>query len=92
MIGVSADPQIKQQRFVEKFGFPFRMLCDESHEMLEAYGVWQLKKFMGREYMGIVRVSYLIDKDGTIEHVFDKVAVKTHSADVLDITSKAYLK
>ncbi len=85
MVGVSADPQKKQQKFVEKYEFPFRMLCDEGHEMLEAYGVWQLKKFMGREYMGIVRVSYLIGADGKIEHVFDKVAVKTHSTDVLDI-------
>jgi len=85
VIGVSADPPKKQKKFVDKYDFPFRMLCDESHEMLEAYGVWQLKKFMGREYMGIVRVSYLIDANGAIEHVFDKVAVKTHSTDVLDV-------
>lgn len=60
------------------------MLCDEGHTMLEAYGVWQLKKFMGREYMGIVRMSYLINEEGKIEHVFDKVNTKTHANDVLN--------
>jgi len=86
ILGVSADSQKKQKKFVEKYDFPFKMLCDESHTMLEGYGVWQLKKFMGREYMGIVRVSYLIDENGKIEHVFDKVAVKTHASDVLEAT------
>lgn len=61
------------------------MLCDESHEMLKAYGAWGLKKFMGREYMGINRISYLIDKAGKIEHVFKKVNTKTHSKDVLSV-------
>ncbi len=59
------------------------MLCDESHEMLEAYGAWGLKKFMGREYMGINRISYVIDEGGKIEHVFEKVNTKTHAQDVL---------
>ena len=85
VIGVSADPVPKQKKFVEKYDFQYPMLCDESHQMLEDYKVWGKKKFMGREYMGIVRVSYLLDADGAIEHVFDKVAVKTHSTDVLDV-------
>ncbi len=83
IIGVSADPPAKQKKFVDKFNFQFTMLCDESHEMLEAYKVWGLKKFMGREYEGIHRISYLI-KDGIIKHVFDKVKTKTHALDVLN--------
>ena len=59
------------------------MLCDESHEMLEAYGVWGKKKFMGREYMGISRVTYIIDEYGTIIEFYDKVSVKTHARDML---------
>ena len=59
------------------------MLCDESHDMLTAYKVWALKKFMGREYMGILRVTYVIDKDGKIAKVYDQVKTKTHSQDVL---------
>ena len=84
IIGVSADPPKKQKKFCDKYNFNFPMLCDEGHTMLEAYGVWQLKKFMGREYMGIVRMSYLINEEGKIEHVFDKVNTKTHANDVLN--------
>ena len=59
------------------------MLCDESHDMLKAYKAWGLKKFMGREYKGIHRISYLINKDGIVEHVYDKVQTKSHACDVL---------
>ena len=59
------------------------MLCDESHDMLKAYKVWALKKFMGREYMGILRVTYVIDQDGKIKKVYNEVKTKTHSQDVL---------
>ena len=60
------------------------MLCDESHEMLEAYGVWGEKKFLGREYMGISRVTYIIDEDGTIDRVYKKVKTMSHAQDVLN--------
>ena len=83
IVGVSADSPEKQKKFVDKFDFPFIMLCDESHEMLIAYKAWALKKFMGREYMGILRITYLINKDGIIEEVFDKVKTKSHANDVL---------
>jgi len=59
------------------------MLCDESHAMLENYGVWGLKKFMGREYMGISRATYIISEDGVIEKVYEKVATKSHAKDIL---------
>ena len=60
------------------------MLCDESHEMLKDYGVWGKKKFMGREYMGISRVTYIIDENGIIEKVYEKVSVKSHAKDILN--------
>ncbi len=59
------------------------MLCDESHEMLKDYKVWALKKFMGREYMGILRVTYVINNKGEIKKVYDSVKTKTHAQDIL---------
>ena len=83
VIGVSADPIKKQKKFCDKYKFPFNMLCDEGHTMLESYGVWGLKKFMGREYMGISRITYIIDSNGYISNVYDKVQTKTHALDIL---------
>ena len=83
IVGGSADSTTKQKKFCDKYEFPFNMLCDESHSMLESYGVWGLKKFMGREYMGISRVTYVIDPNGIISNVYDKVQTKTHAQDVL---------
>ncbi len=60
------------------------MLCDESHNMLESYGVWGLKKFMGREYMGISRVTYILDANHNIQEIYEKVSTKTHACDILD--------
>ena len=60
------------------------MLCDESKKMLKSYKAWGLKKFMGKEYEGIHRISYLINKKGIIEKVFDKVKTKSHATDVLN--------
>ena len=61
------------------------MLCDESHEMLKDYKVWALKKFIGREYMGISRITYIIDEKAVIEYVFEKVKTTSHAKDVLNI-------
>ena len=85
IIGCSADPPKKQKKFCEKQGFQYPLLCDESHDMLKAYGVWGKKKFMGREYMGITRMTYIIDEDGKIEHVIEKVKTVSHAKDVLNI-------
>ena len=84
VVGVSADPISKQKKFVEKYNFQFPMLCDESHEMLESYKVWGKKKFMGKEYMGINRYTYVIDEEGLIERSYEKVKTKTHAQDVLN--------
>ena len=85
VVGVSADPVPKQKKFVEKYDFQYPMLCDESHQMLEDYKVWGKKKFMGREYMGISRVTYILDENHTITDVIDKVKTKSHACDILDI-------
>ena len=83
IVGVSADTPKRQKKFVEKYGFKFNMLCDESHEMLKAYKAWALKKFMGREYLGILRITYIINESGNIEKVYDSVKTKTHAQDIL---------
>ena len=84
IFGVSADSIKKQKNFHDKQNFNFSLLSDESHTMLESYGVWGLKNFMGREYMGISRITYIIDSGGLIEKVYDKVATKTHAQDILN--------
>ena len=84
ILGISADPINKQKKFCDKQKFPYDLLSDESHEILESYGVWGKKKFMGREYMGISRVTYIIDQSGLIEKVYDKVQTKTHANDILN--------
>ena len=83
ILGCSADPPKKQKKFCEKKNFPYFLLSDESKDMLKAYGVWGKKKFMGREYMGISRATYIIDENGIIEKVYDKVSVKSHAQDIL---------
>ena len=92
IIGCSADSQQKQTKFVEKHGFQFPMLCDQSHQMLEDYGVWQLKKFMGREFMGIVRSTFLLDKSRKIIKTWKNVKVKDHAKEVLNTLKSIRLR
>ena len=84
ILGCSADSPKKQKKFCEKKSFLYFLLSDESHEMLKDYGVWGKKKFMGREYMGISRATYIIDENGVIEKVYEKVSVKSHARDILN--------
>ena len=84
LLGVSADSARKQSNFKKKFDFPFPLLADEDKTVIEAFGVWGLKKFMGREYDGIHRKTFIIDEDGQIERVIDKVKTKDHAAQILD--------
>lgn len=84
VLGVSPDPVNKLQRFIEKQDLNFTLLSDEDHRIAEKYGVWGLKKFMGRESMGILRTTFIIGKDGRLKHIMDKVKTKTHHDDVLD--------
>ena len=85
VLGVSPDPVSRLVKFREKEKLNFDLLSDEDHAIAEKYGVWGLKKFMGREYMGINRVSFIIDKKGKLRHVMEKVNTKTHDEDVLAI-------
>ena len=85
ILGVSAAPPKRQKKFGEKQSFQYPLLSDESHEMLEAYEAWGKKKFMGREYMGIFRITYIIDEHGMIEYVFEKVKTGSHAKDVMDV-------
>jgi len=81
---MSADSPARQRKFVEKNGFQFPLLCDETHETLKAYHAWGPKKLYGREYEGIRRISYLIDEEGTIIKSWPKVKTKTHAEEVLN--------
>ena len=68
VIGVSCDSIKRHQKFIEKYDLPFNLISDEDQKVVNDYGVWQLKKFMGREYMGIVRTTFLIDEEGVVRH------------------------
>ena len=83
ILGVSPDSVKSHVKFKEKYGLPFPLLADEDHKVCELYEVWALKKFMGREYMGVLRTTYLIDAQGKIVRVFEKVKPADHSAEVL---------
>ena len=80
---MSADSSKKQKKFCDKQKFQYPMLSDEGKDVLKAYGVWGQKKFMGREYNGIFRNTYVIDEKGLIEKAYKKVNVKTHAQDIL---------
>ncbi len=83
ILGVSADSEKKQQKFVDKYDLPFPLLADEDHAVINGFGVWGLKKFMGREYDGIHRTTFIIDENGIIEEVISKVKTKDHTAQIL---------
>ena len=83
IIGVSADTEKKQSNFRNKYDFPFPLLADTNKDVIQAFGVWGLKKFMGREYDGIHRKTFLVDK-GVVTHVIDKVKTKTHALQILE--------
>ncbi len=86
LLGVSADTEKKQSNFKNKFGFPFPLLADVDKEVINAFGVWGLKKFMGREFDGIHRKTFLIDEKGVVAHVIDKVKTKDHTAQILELS------
>ena len=83
ILGASADSVAAQAKFKEKQKLTFPLLSDPDHKMIAAFGSWQEKKFMGHTFMGIVRSSFLIGADGTIEEVWDQVKAKGHAAEVL---------
>ena len=83
ILGISPDTCESHQKFMQKYSLTITLLSDTEHKALEKYGVWQLKKNYGKEYMGVVRTTYLINPDGKIAHVWEKVSVDSHAEDVL---------
>lgn len=88
VLGISPDAVKRLPKFIEKENLNFSLLSDEDHAIAEAFGVWGEKKFMGKIYDGIHRISFLIDEKGVVEHVFDKFKTKDHHQVVLDFLNK----
>ena len=84
-LGISPDPVARLLKFSERDGLNFNLLSDEDHAVADKYGVWGLKKFMGREFMGIRRTTFILDKGGRLLHTMDTVNTKTHHDDVIAI-------
>ena len=84
VIGVSADKEAKHQKFIAKYDLPFTLLADENKEVIEAYEAWGLKKFMGKEYMGIIRKTFVIDEEGKIDQIIEKVKTADHTAQIIN--------
>ena len=84
ILGVSPDSVKSHVKFKQKYQLPFPLLADEGHKICNAYGVWGPKKLMGRDYEGVLRTTFLIDKNGSIAHVFENVRPSEHSAEVLE--------
>lgn len=83
VLGVSVDSVAKHRKFADKYDLPFTLLADEKKEIVKAYGVWGPKKFMGREFLGVKRWSFLIAPDGTIAKIYENVKPAEHAAEVL---------
>ena len=83
ILGVSADSEKRQSNFKNKYNFPYPLLADEDKEVINAFKVWGPKKFMGREYDGIHRTTFVIDENGVIEDVITKVKTKEHTGQIL---------
>ena len=83
VLGVSADSAKRQQNWIDKYELPFHLLADEEKEVINAFGVWGPKKFMGKEYDGIHRTTFVIDEKGIIKEVITKVKTKEHTSQIL---------
>jgi len=83
VLGVSCDSVKRHQKFIEKYNLSFSLISDEEKKVVEDYGVWGMKKFMGREYMGITRTTFVIDEKGVVEDVITKVETKNHTSQIL---------
>ena len=84
VLGVSPDSSKSHQKFIDKYNLPFSLIADEDKAVIKAFGVWGPKKFMGKEYDGVHRTTFIIDEDGVIEKVFSKVKTKDHTNQILE--------
>ncbi len=83
VLGLSPDAPKRLQKFIDRDELNFDLLSDEDHGIAEKYGVWAMKKFMGREFMGVHRITFIIDEDGKLVHIMEKVKTKTHHDDLI---------
>ena len=83
VLGLSPDAPKRLQKFIDRDELNFDLLSDEDHAIAEKYGVWAMKKFMGREFMGVHRITFIIDEEGKLVHIMEKVKTKTHHDDLL---------
>lgn len=83
LLGVSADTVKKQSNFKAKYELPFPLLADEDHTVINTFGVWGPKKFMGKEFEGIIRTTFVLNEEGVVEKVIEKVKTKDHAAQIL---------
>ncbi|MFP4064480.1 MAG: thioredoxin-dependent thiol peroxidase [Bacteroidales bacterium] len=83
VVGVSADSEKSHKKFIDKHELPFPLIADTEKEIIKAYDVWAPKKFMGKEFMGIIRTTFVIDENGKIEEIIDKVKTKDHTNQII---------
>lgn len=84
IIGISVDSKESHKKFIDKYNLPFILLSDEKNDVVEKYGVWKEKSMYGKKYMGIERTTFIIDKEGKIRKIYNKVKVDGHAEDVLN--------
>ncbi len=84
VLGASPDSSKSHQKFIGKYKLPFSLISDEDKSLIKRYGVWGPKKFMGREYNGVLRTTFVIDENGSIEKIFSKVKTKDHTNQILE--------
>ncbi|WP_160714327.1 thioredoxin-dependent thiol peroxidase [Chitinophaga solisilvae] len=88
VVGVSTDSEQSHQKFIEKYDLPFTLLADEDHKIVNQYGVFGEKKFMGKVYDGIHRTTFLINENGVIDHIISKPDTKNHTEEILELWEK----
>ncbi len=87
LLGVSKDSAASHAKFADKHGLPFPLIADVDHQLQEAFGVWREKKMAGRTYMGTVRTTFIINEQGVVTHVIEKVNTKDHARQILDLVN-----
>ena len=85
VLGVSDDSVRKHQNFAKKYNFPYRLISDPDHQLIEAFGIWGEKMLFGREYMGLIRTTFILDEEGKVQHVIHPVVAADHTAQILEL-------
>ena len=88
ILGISADSSKKHEKFINKYTLPFSLIADTERDIINSFDVWGEKKFMGRVFDGILRTTFVIDEEGIVRHIIDKVKTKTHSEQIIELISK----